>query len=118
MHAWKLFCVKQTGGITICYTSKSRKAKEFNSICSIPCGVPVCFGVEDSYVAITDELILNLVMSKRWKQNWQWIHELENSGKAIDELSMRQRKRKLEATLRRHHPSPESYADTLTMHTS
>ena len=43
------------------------------------------------------ELIVNLVMSKRWKQNWQWIHELENSGKAIDELSMRQRKRKLEA---------------------
>ena len=53
-----------------------------------------------------------------------WIHEFENSGKAIDEPSMRQRKRKLEA-IKGNTVKALSFtkwyglaADTLTMHTA
>ena len=79
----------------------------------------------DSYVAITDELIANLVSDvEEMETELAWIHELENSGKAIDELSIRQRKRKLEAVKGNAVKSlsfTESYgltADTLTMHTA
>ena len=44
----------------------------------------------DSYVAITDELIANLVSDvEEMETELAWIHELENSGKAIDELLIR-----------------------------
>ena len=79
----------------------------------------------DSYVAITDELIANLVSDvEEMETELAWIHEFENSGKAIDELSMRQRKRKLEAVKGNAVKAlsfTESYgltADTLTMHTA
>ena len=42
----------------------------------------------DSYVAITDELIANLVSDvEEMETELAWIHELENSGKAIGPFS-------------------------------
>ena len=79
----------------------------------------------DSYIAITDELIANLVSDvEKMETELSWIHELENSGKTIDEVSMRQRKRKLEAVKGNAVKAlsfTESYgliADTLTAHTA
>ena len=35
----------------------------------------------DNYVALTDELIANLVMLKRWKQNWHGYMNSKTVGR-------------------------------------
>lgn len=51
----------------------------------------------DDYVAVTDELIENLVRDvEEMEQELLWLHALENRGKMVDDVSMRHRKRKLE----------------------
>ena len=50
----------------------------------------------DDYVAVTDELIENLVRDvEEMEQELPWLHALENRGKMVNKVSARHRKRKL-----------------------
>ena len=79
----------------------------------------------DDYVAVTDELIENLVRDvEEMEQELSWLHALENRGKMVDEVSTRHRKRKLEVVRDNAVKAlsfAESYGlilDTLTLRTS
>ena len=53
-------------------------------------------GCMEDYVAVTDELIENLVRDvEEMERELSWLHALENSGKPVDEVSARYKKRKL-----------------------
>eukprot|EP00731_Ephydatia_muelleri_P024481 Em0016g752a len=53
-------------------------------------------GCMEDYVAVTDELIENLVRDvEEMERELSWLHALQNSGKPVDEVSARHKKRKL-----------------------
>ena len=82
-------------------------------------------GCMEDYVAVTDELIETLVRDvEEMERELSWLHALENSGKPVDEVSARHKKRKL-AVVRNNAVEALSFAesyglilDTLTLRTS
>ena len=69
-------------------------------------------GCMEDYVAVTDELIENLVRDvEEMERELSWLHALENSGKPVDEVSARHKKRKL-AVVRNNAVEALSFAES------